>query len=294
MKLQGIFTALTTPFDEDGNLYTEKILFNVRKLNQIDLTGYVACGSTGETPLMNLDERLQLLDCVAEAAAPGKVLIAGLASESVRESVRVANRAAEAGYHAVLALTPYYYRSQMHKPATQLVYFKTVADQSKLPVLIYNMPAVTGYDLPVDTLAELSHHPNIAGMKDSSGNIDKLKETHKAVKPGFQILSGAGINFGTALEHGATGAILALANAIPYACQTVWEAFRMRQEEAARDWQSRISVPAKLIPAQFGVAGLKYAMELNGYYGGPPRLPLLPPSPTIRAEIETALYGLRS
>jgi 4-hydroxy-2-oxoglutarate aldolase len=181
----------------------------------------------------------------------------------------------------------------MHRPETQLVYFRTVADQSKLPVLIYNMPAVTGYDLPVDTIAALSHHPNIIGMKDSSGNLDKLKETHKSVKPGFQILSGSGLNFGAALEAGATGAILAVANAIPYACQTVWEAFRMRQDEAARDWQTRIAAPAKLLPAQYGVAGLKYAMELNGYYGGPPRLPLLPPSAAIRAEIETALHGLR-
>jgi 4-hydroxy-2-oxoglutarate aldolase len=294
MKLQGIFVALTTPFDDDGNLYPEKVLSNLRKLNEVDLAGYVSCGSTGETPLMNLEERLQLLYLVAEGAAPGKLLIAGLASESVRESVRVANAAADAGYHAVLALTPYYYRSQMHRSDTQLVYFRTIADQSKLPVLIYNMPAVTGYDMPVETIAALSQHPNIIGMKDSSGNLDKLKETHQAVAPGFQILSGAGLNFGGALEAGATGAILAVANAIPYACQTVWEAFRMRQDEAARDWQSRIAVPAKLLPAKYGVSGLKYAMELNGYYGGPPRLPLMPPSVEARAEIEQALDGLRS
>ncbi len=294
MKLQGIFPALTTPFDEEGSLYREKILFNVRKLNEVALSGYLACGSTGETPLMSLDERLQLLDCVAEAAGPGKVLLAGLASESVREAVRVSNAAAEMGYHAALALTPFYYRSQMQRPDSQMLFFRALADQSKLPVLIYNMPGVTGYDMPVEVLAELSHHPNIIGMKDSSGDVEKLRQTHAAVKPGFQILSGSGVTFGGALEAGATGAILAVANAIPYACQTVWEAFRMRQQEAARDWQQRILIPAKLIPAKYGVAGLKYAMELNGYYGGLPRLPLLPPSAEVRTEIEKAFDGLKS
>ena len=294
MKLQGIFPALVTPFDENGDLYRDKVLFNVRKLNEIALTGYLACGSTGETPLMSLHERMELLACVAEAAAPGKILIAGLASESVRQAVRVAGEAAALGYHAALALTPCYYRAQMSRPETQLVYFRALADASKLPVLIYNMPAVTGYDMPVETVAELSEHPNIIGMKDSSGNLEKLAATHAAVRPGFQMLSGSGLTFGGALSAGASGAILAVANAIPYACQTVWEAFRMRQDEAAQDWQERILVPAKLVPSKHGIAGLKYAMELNGYYGGLPRLPLLPPSAEARADIERAFDGLRS
>ncbi len=243
---------------------------------------------------MNVEERLQLMQLVAKASAPGRILIAGLAAESVRESIRIANCAADYGYHAALALTPSYYRSQMSQPDSQLVYFRALADQSALPVLIYNMPAVSGYDMPVEIIAQLSHHPNIAGMKDSSGNLEKLKATRAAVEPRFQILSGAGINFHDALRAGASGAILAVANAIPYACQTIWEAFRMRQEEAARDWQERILPCAQIIPAQYGVAGLKYAMELNGYYGGLPRLPLLPPSAAARRAIEAALDGLRS
>jgi 4-hydroxy-2-oxoglutarate aldolase len=294
MKLQGIFPALTTPFDAEGNLYKQKIQHNIRKLNEVALAGYTVCGSTGETPLMNLEERLQVLSWVREASAEGKTLIAGLASESVREAVRVANCAAEMGYHYALALGPYYYRSQMHRPETQMLYYRAVADQSKLPVLLYNMPAVTGYDLPVDTIAELSHHPNIIGMKDSSGNLEKFKATAEAVKRGFQLLSGSGVSFGGALEIGAVGAILAVANAIPYACVTIWEAFRMRQQEACRDWQARILPASQLVPPKFGIAGLKYAMDLNGYYGGPPRLPLTPPSAEAKAEIEKAFDGLRS
>lgn len=294
MKLQGIFPALTTPFDDNGDLHKDKIVYNVQKLNQIALAGYLACGSTGETPLMNLDERIQVMECVAQAAASGKVLIAGLASESVREAVRVARQASEFGYHAALALTPCYYRSQMAQPEVQSVYFRALADQSPLPVLIYNMPAVTGYDMPVDLIASLSDHPNIIGMKDSSGNLEKLIATRAAVNPKFQILSGSGLNFGQALAAGASGAVLAIANVVPYACQTVWEAFRTRQDEAAKDWQSRLLVPAKLIPAKYGIGGLKYAMDLNGYYGGFPRLPLLPPSAAIQREIEQAFDGLRS
>ncbi len=294
MKIQGIFPALTSCFDDEGNLYKAKVFHNIQKLNQIALTGYVVCGSTGETPLLSIDERVQLMEWVSEASAPGKTLIAGVGAESVHETVRIANRAAEAGFHFALALTPFYYRTQMYRPETQALFFRAVADQSKLPVLLYNIPQVTGYDLPVDTIAELSHHPNIAGMKDSSGNVEKLNETIRAVKPGFQAFSGAGVNFWEALQIGAAGAILAIANALPYACVTIWEAFRTREQEAGKDWQSRITPAGRLIATKYGIPGLKYAMDLNGYYGGPPRLPFVPPSAPAKAEIEQAFDGLRS
>src|SRR5205085_7430401 len=129
------------------------------------------------------------MEWVREASAPGKTLIAGVGAESVQETVEIANRAAEAGFHAALALTPFYYRNQMHRPETQALYFRALADRSKIPVLIYNIPQVTGYMLPVETVAELSHHPNIAGMKDSSGDNERMKHVVAAVKPGFQVFS---------------------------------------------------------------------------------------------------------
>jgi 4-hydroxy-2-oxoglutarate aldolase len=294
MKLQGIFPALATCFDHDGNLYKAKILHNVSKLNQIALSGYAVCGSTGETPLLTTAERIQVMEWVREASTDGKALIAGVGAESVRETVCLANRAAEAGYHAALVLTPHYYRNQMQRPDIQALFFRAVADRSKLPVLLYNVPAVTGYDLKVETVAELSHHPNIVGMKDSSGNMEKLAELVKAVKPGFQVLTGSGARLAEALDLGAMGGILAIANALPYACVTIWEAFRRREHEAARDWQARMLRACDLVPAKHGIAGLKHAMDLNGYYGGSPRLPLVPPSPDARAEIEAAFEGLRS
>ncbi len=293
MKLGGIFTALTTSFDHAGNLYKAKVLHNVDKLNSIALSGYVVCGSTGETPLLSVDERLELMSWVKEASAPGKTLIAGVGAESVKETVRLANCAADLGYDAALVLTPFYYPNQMHRADTQALFFRSVADRSKLPVLIYNIPQVTGYHLPVDTIAELSHHPNILGMKDSSGNMDKLREALAAVKPGFQIVTGAGLSIWDALQLGASGAVLGIANALPYACVTIWEAFRTRQPEAGIDWQARIAPASRIVAGPLGLPALKYAMDLNGYYGGPPRLPFLPPSTAAKLEIEDAFEGLR-
>ena len=294
MKIQGIFPALTSPFDHEGKLYKAKVFHNIERMNQIALSGYVVCGSTGETPLLGTDERIQLMEWVREASAPNKTLIAGVGAESVHETVRVAQRAAELGFHAALVLTPFYYRTQMYRPETQALFFRAVADQSKLPVLLYNIPQVTGYDLPLDTIAELSHHPNIVGMKDSSGNLEKFNESVRIAKPGFQILSGSGVNFWEALQVGAAGAILAIANPLPYACVTVWEAFRMREQEAGKDWQDRMTPASRLIATKYGIPGVKYAMDLNGYYGGPPRLPFVPPSPEAKLEIEKAFEGLRS
>lgn len=234
------------------------------------------------------------MEWVSEASAQGKILIAGVGAESVHETVRIANRAAEAGYHAALTLTPFYYRAQMHQQDTQKLFFRAVADRSKLPILLYNIPQATGYDLPVDTIAELSHHPNIVGIKDSSGNMEKLNETIRAVQPGFQVLTGAAGSLWDALQMGAAGGILALANPLPYACITIWEAFRTREHEAGRDWQSRINPASHLVVTKHGIPGLKYAMDLNGYYGGPPRLPFVPPSAEAKAEIAEAFEDLRS
>jgi 4-hydroxy-2-oxoglutarate aldolase len=294
MKLQGIFPALATPFDSEGNLYKVKVLHNVDKLNSVGLGGYTVCGSTAETPLLSVEERIELMTWVKEASAPGKTLIAGVGCESVHETLHLADRAAQIGYDAALVLTPFYYRGQMHRPETQALFFRSVADRCKIPVLLYNIPQVTGYDLPVETIAELSQHPNIAGMKDSSGNVAKMKDVLAAVKSGFQVATGSGLTISESLKIGAAGAILAIANPLPYACVTIWEAFRTRQPEAAEDWQQRIAPAAKLIATQYGIPGLKYAMDLNGYYGGPPRLPFVPPTEKAKAEIEQAFAGLRS
>jgi 4-hydroxy-2-oxoglutarate aldolase len=294
LKLQGVFPPLTTPFDHAGNLYRAKVLHNVSRLNEVGLSGYIVGGSTGESPLLTTEERIQVFEWVREARAEGKLLIAGTASESVAETVVIVNRAAELGYDAALVLGPRYYRNLMHRPDTQALFYRSIADQAKIPLLLYNFPNVTGYDLPVETIAALAEHPNIIGMKDSSGNVEKLGATVKAVNPRFQVVSGSGTTFWPALQAGAAGGILAFADCAPYACVTIWEAFRTREYEAAEDWQNRILLAAKLVTATYGIPGLKHAMDLNGYYGGPPRLPLAPVNGEGRTEIESALQGIKS
>jgi 4-hydroxy-2-oxoglutarate aldolase len=266
----------------------------VSRLNAVALTGYVVGGSTGESPLLSSEERLKLFEWVKEDSAEGKILIAGTASESVPETVGIVNRAAEIGYSAALVLGPRYYRNMMHRPETQALFYRAIADRVRIPVLIYNFPTVTGYDLPIDTIAALAEHPNIIGMKDSAGNVEKLASTVKATPPSFLVLSGSATTFWRALLAGAAGGILAFADCAPYACVTIWEAFRTREYDAAEDWQNRIQLAAKLVTATHGIPGLKYAMDLNGFYGGPPRLPLVTPTPEARVEIERALHGIKS
>ncbi len=292
LKLSGIFPALATPFDFEGKLYKAKVFHNIQKLNDVALAGYLVGGSTGETPLLSIEERFTLMAWVREAARDDKTLIAGVGAESVSETVRIINAAADLGYHAGLALTPFYYRSQMHRPETQALFFRAVADRARIPVLIYNIPQVTGYSMPAETIGELSHHPNIIGMKDSSGDLAKMKENLTAVKSGFRIMAGSDGNFLDSLQLGAAGAMLGIANAVPYACITVWEAFRRREPEAGRDWQSRILHATQLSSGKHGIPGLKYAMDLNGFYGGAPRLPFVPVSAAAKEEVEEAFRDL--
>jgi 4-hydroxy-2-oxoglutarate aldolase len=293
MKLAGIFPPITTPFDHGGNVYAAKMQHNIEKWNLTTLSGYVVGGSTGETVMLTAEEKVEQWEMVARYAAPEKLLIAGTAAESVRETVCLTNRAADLGYKAALVRTPAYYKNVMSRPETQMLYFRAVADQSRIPVLIYNFPQCTSIDIPAAAVAELSHHPNIAGIKESSGNLEKVMRMVRESRPGFQVLVGSAATLWPSLIMGAAGGILAFANPAPYACIAIWEAFRTREEEAGRDLQNRIAHAAALVTSQYGIAGLKHAMDLNGYYGGPPRLPLSLPTPEARRDIEEAFADIK-
>ena len=293
MKLQGIFPPIATPFNHQGDIWKIKVQHNIEKWNLTGLAGYVVCGSTGESVMLTTEEKLQLWEWVAQYAAPEKLLIAGTGVESVRETVDLTNRAAEIGYKVAMVRTPHYYKNLINNGPAQMLYFRAVADQVKLPIFIYNWPQVTGVDIPAEAVAELSHHPNIIAIKESSGNLEKVMRMIREVKPGFQVLTGSAPTLAPSLAVGCSGAVLAFANAAPYATVSIWEAHRTREPEAALDWQNRISHAAYLVTAKHGVPGLKYAMDLAGYYGGPPRLPLTVPCPAAKKEIEAAFADLR-
>jgi len=293
MKLHGIIPPIATPFDHNGDLYKVKVQHNVEKWNRTGLTGYVVCGSTGESVYLTTEEKLQLWEWVAEYAASDKILVCGTGMESVRETVALTNAAAERGYKAAMVRTPHYYKNLVHKMDAQILYFRAVADQVKIPVMIYNWPQVTGVDISADAVATLSHHPNIFGIKESSGSLEKCIQMIKDVAPGFQVLTGSAPILAPSLAIGCAGAVLAFANAAPYSTISIWEAHRSREFAAGMDWQNRILRAAQLVTVKYGVPGLKYAMDLNGYYGGPPRLPLTAITPEAKKEIEQAFDGLK-
>ncbi|MGA1996081.1 MAG: dihydrodipicolinate synthase family protein [Bryobacteraceae bacterium] len=293
MKLQGIFPPITTPFDHNGEIYWSKIHHNVEKWNLTTLAGYVVTGSTGESVHLTTEEKIQVWEAVAKHAAPEKLLIAGTGVESVRETVALTNRAAELGYKAAMVRTPHYYKNLINRADAQALYYRAVADQSRLPLIIYNWPQTTGVDIPVEAVVALSEHPNVIAIKESSGNLEKVMQMIREVRHGFQVLVGSAPTLWPSLLMGATGAILAYANAAPYSVIAIWEAYRTREEAAGLDWQNRIGRASALVTSKYGVPGLKYAMDLNGYYGGPPRLPLSVPTPAAKQEIEEAFRDLK-
>jgi 4-hydroxy-2-oxoglutarate aldolase len=293
LKLQGIYPPIATPFDHNGEIYLSKLEHNVVKWNRTTLSGYVVCGSTGESVMLTPDEKFLIWETVAKHAAPEKLLMAGTGVESVRETVWLTNKAAEMGYKAAMVRTPHYYKSLLNRDEAQMLYFRAVADQSKIPLMIYNWPQTTGVDISPAAVAQLSQHPNIIAIKESSGNLEKVMQMMRECKPGFQVLVGSAPTLWPSLQMGAVGAVLAFANAAPYACITIWEAHRTREIEAGRDWQDRIARAAQLVTTKYGVPGLKYAMDLNGYYGGPPRLPLTPVSEAAKREIAAAFENLK-
>jgi 4-hydroxy-2-oxoglutarate aldolase len=293
LKLHGIFPPIATPFDHNGDLYKIKVQHNLEKWNRTALTGYVVCGSTGESVYLTTEEKFKLFEWVAEYSAPEKLLLAGTGVEGVRETIELTNRAAEMGYKAAMVRTPFYYKNLINRADAQMLYFRAVADAAKIPLMIYNWPQATGVDIMTDAVAALSHHPNIIAIKESSGSLEKVMQMIREVKQGFQVLVGSAPTLAPSLAIGAVGAVLAYANAAPYSVISIYEAHRTRETAAALDWQNRIAPAAQLVTSKYGVPGLKYAMDLNGYYGGVPRLPLTPVGPEAKKEIEAAFDGIK-
>jgi 4-hydroxy-2-oxoglutarate aldolase len=291
MDFSGIFPALTTPFAADGSVSLGDLKHNIQLYNRTDLAGYVALGSTGESVLLGDAEMEGVLVTVKEAAADGKKLIAGCGAESTAETIRRVRRAAEIGYDLALIKTPYYYKP-FYKAETQLTHFKAVADASPIPIFLYSVPQFTGVALEPNEVAALSDHPNIIGIKDSSGNVQRLAEMISSTPPQFQILVGAAATVYPSLTIGARGAILALADCLPEKCTALYKLFRAGQFDLARELQSVLVRASKAIVSDFGIAGVKHVMDHRGYKGGQPRLPLLPLEDWHKKRIDGVLAGV--
>ena len=345
MLLHGIFAPITTPFYPDGDIYYKKLEANVDRYSRSPLAGLVVQGSTGEAILLSDQERRDVLKAAMEAAAPHKVMIAGTGIESAIETLRLTEYAASLGYDAAMVRTPHYYRSQINKPQNMLAFYRTVADHSPLPLIIYNFPQATGYDIPADVVMQLAEHQNIIAIKESSGSIEKVQtmvahtrhikravtvtEVQDAVtgrmlkaassgslpiagqpsssvvavmgalktrqkEVGFQVLVGAAQKLEPSLQVGAVGAILAFADAAPTACYEIYAAWKEGDNELARLKQDRIAKAAQRLVGELGIPGVKYAMDFNGYFGGAARLPFLPLTSDLKADVERLLSDIRN
>lgn len=357
MLLHGIFPPITTPFYPDGKVYYKKLEHNVDRYSKTPVAGMVVQGSTGEALMLSDDEKREVLRVSIEAAAPEKVMVAGCGIESAVESLRLIEYAAQLNYDAAMIRTPHYYKSQM-KPLNMLAFYRFLADHSPLPLIIYNFPQSTGYDIPAEVVIELAEHPRIAAIKESCGDVAKVKQMAEATrhikrsatvtdhfapvtnrmlkaatsaqaaelvpaaalvgaaggtaKPsssavqvignlktrqkevGFQMMVGSADKLYTMLENGAVGAILAFADAAPTACYEIYAAYKDGDKRLSQEKQERIIEAVKIVLGKYGIPGIKYAMDLNGYYGGVGRLPLLPLSGEAKAEVEQVMAGLKN
>jgi len=287
-QVSGVFPPIPTPFDASGAIDFDGLTRNLTWWTEQDLAGYVLVGSNGEAVHLTINEKLELIEFVRGRVPAERALIAGTGLPSTVASIALCTEAAKAGADLVLVLPPSFYRGQMTDDALR-AHFEAVADASPVPVLIYNMPANTGLDLSADLIAALSTHSNIAGLKDSSGNVAKLAELRGRLGPGFALLAGSASFFLPALSAGADGGILALANIAPSVCADIFGLAERGAWGEAREIQSRIVRANTAVTRRWGVPALKAAMDMIGLCGGPPRRPLLPLPGPQRQELRTIL-----
>jgi len=284
----GIFPPIPTPFDEAGQVDLNALRANIARWNDTGLAGYVVIGSNGEAPLLDTGESRAVIQTVREAMAPGMALIAGAGRESTRDTIAACEMAAEAGAEAVLVITPWYYKRAMSGEALRQ-HYQAVADASPIPVLLYNMPANTGVNLPASSVAQLADHPNIVGIKDSAGDIGQLSAILRSTPDDFVVMVGNTGAFLPGMVLGATGGILALANVAPRETVALYQAAKAGRLDQARPLNDRLVPVGVAVTATYGIPGLKTALDMLGYAGGQPRSPLLPASPEAVEEIRKIL-----
>jgi 4-hydroxy-2-oxoglutarate aldolase len=274
ISLRGVFPPIPTPFDGEGQVHLEALADNLQRWNGYDLAGYVVLGSNGEAAYLTEEEKVPVWKAARSAIPSSKLMIAGTGCESTEGTIHLTALAADAGADAALVLTPHYFAGQMTRDSL-LRHYRSVADASPIPVLLYNVPKFTNVDMDAATIAQASPHPNIVGIKDSSGNIAKLADVVRLAEPGFQVLAGTGGLFFAGLSLGAVGGVLAVANVAPRESVELYELYQAGEWEKAAVLQRRLLPVNAAVTTRFGVPGLKAALDMLGYYGGPVRPPLL-------------------
>lgn len=290
MDLHGIFPPISTPFVK-GRLSLEHLEKNIAKMSRTGIRGFVVLGSNGEAALLSHEEKKALVETVVRSSPKEMVIIAGTGCESTDETIRLTNECAAIGVHAALVLPPFYYWDKMSDEAL-FRHYSDLADQSRVPILLYNVPKFTHIRLGSGLISKLSLHKNIIGIKDSSSDLVLLGDYINAAGPGFEVLVGTANVLFAGLSLGAAGGIMALANAAPEACVKLFDLVQKGDFESAKVMQLKLIPIGKAVTATYGVAGLKAAMDMVGYFGGDPRPPLLPSSEAEKVIIRNMLNDL--
>jgi 4-hydroxy-2-oxoglutarate aldolase len=291
MKLSGVLPPIATPF-QDGKVALDKLKKNFEKWNRTGLSGFLVIGSNGEAVFLNDKEKMKVIEISRESIPKSKIMMVGTGMESTQETIRLTNQAAKMGADCALAVTPSYFKGSM-KPQILYEHFISVAESSEIGILVYNVPQFTGINMEAELVAKLSEHPNIIGIKDSSGNISQLSEIVHLSKKEFAVFVGSAPVFFPALCVGAVGGILAVAQVAPWECMQILNLFKKGKMVEARALQERLTPLAKAVTTKYGIGGLKMAMDLAGYFGGNPRPPLKRPGKEVEEELKKLILRLK-
>lgn len=292
MNLSGVLAPIPTPFDDDGQVSASRLRGAFARWLPGPLSGFVVLGSNGEAVLLAESESDQVIGLTRELVPRDRLLIVGTGRESTQATVHASRRAADLGADLVIVRTPGFFKSQMTAEVF-IRHYRTVADASPVPLLLYNFTAVTGVNLPLSAVVALSSHPNIAGMKESGGDVSVISDLVAETPPDFHVFAGSSTTFYASLCMGASGGILALAGVVPDACVQLYHLVRQQRHEEARALQRRLLPLGRLLGNAYGVAGLKAALRLVGSDVGPPRPPLMPVPPSGVEALREALAQLQ-
>ncbi len=289
LRIEGVFPPIPTPFDADGRVLLDKLSANLARWSKTGLHGFAVLGSNGEFVFLNETQKAAVWDTARAAIPRNKLFLAGAGAESTHSSLALARRAAELGADAAMVVTPHYFKSQM-TPQNLVNHYRVIADGSPIPIILYNMPASTGIDLDAASIIQLAEHPNIAGIKDSSGNVVKFADIVRSVREDFSLIAGSGGFFYPALCVGARGTIAAVANVDFRDCLALYDAFKAGRHDQAKALQLKIVALNQAVTTRWGVPGLKAALDMvDGYYGGLPCLPLRPLADEDRGKLKTLM-----
>jgi 4-hydroxy-2-oxoglutarate aldolase len=287
LALRGVLPPVVTPFRPDGCLDLAAFEANVEAYAGFDLAGVLVLGSNGEASALEPDEKLALVRA-ARARCGSRLVLAGTGLESTRATLELTRRAADAGADAALVLTPHYYRPQMTADVLRR-HYEAIAGASPVPVLVYSVPQFTGLPFPAPLAAALAPHPNVAGLKESSGDVGLLGRIVSSVPPSFAVFCGSAPVFYPTLCLGAVGGILAVACCAPRPVAALFRAVEAGDHARARRLQEALTPLAAAVTSVHGVAGLKAAMDAAGFRGGSVRPPLLPAPESLSAELRPLL-----